>query len=91
MNTDPPVFPKEYEELRFHTKRQVAEEGLEPSPENTGKTGLMQEGGAKSGALGAREALFDADLAGWLDACPVPLDDGTKASIRRTIAAANDR
>jgi hypothetical protein len=69
----------------------VAGAGLEQPQENTGNTGFSREGGAKSGALGAREALLDADLARWVDACPVPLDDETKASISGMIAAASER
>ncbi len=67
-------------------------EGLESSPEkNTEEPGFLQEGGAKSGALGVRAALLEADLARWVDACPVPLDDETKASISGMIAAASER
>ncbi len=62
----------------------VAGAGLERTQETQGNTGFLQEGGAKSGALGAREALLEADLAGWLDACPVALD----GEIRRGILAA---
>jgi hypothetical protein len=66
--------------------------GFEPAPEPTGKAGFSEEGGAKSGALGAREAHLDADLdtalADWLDDCPVALDDETKAGITRMVRSA---
>ena len=59
----------------------MADDELKSFQETTGRTGLLQEGGQKSGALGAREALLEADLAGWLDACPVALSDDIKAGI----------
>lgn len=66
----------------------VAEEGLEHSPDSSGNTGFSPEGGAKSGALGVREALLEADLAGWLDTCPVALDDHAKTGILAMLQAA---
>ena len=67
--------------LRHPTMNLVAEEGLEHSPDSSGNTGFSPEGGAKSGAPGAREALLEADLAGWLDACPVDLDETLRKAV----------
>jgi hypothetical protein len=66
----------------------VAQEGIEHTPENAGSTGLLPEGGAKSGGLGAREALRDADLHVWRDACPVVLSHDIQAGILAMVRTA---
>jgi hypothetical protein len=73
-----PGLPVAYVALR---SPQTDGTGFEQTQEPAGNTGFAGEGGANSGAPGARQAPPEADLAGWLDACPVPLD----ATIRRGI------
>ena len=66
----------------------MAGTGLELPPENAGKTGVLDQGGAESGALGAREAPLDADLAAVVDAWPA-LPDAIKAGILAMIRSGN--
>jgi hypothetical protein len=44
--------------------------GIEQPQENSGNTAITHESGAQSGALGARVAPLDADLAAVVDAWP---------------------
>jgi hypothetical protein len=61
--------------------------GVEPPPENAGKTGGPPESGAKCGALGAREAPTDPDLSAVVTAWP-KLTPATRAAIVAMIGAA---
>jgi hypothetical protein len=65
----------------------VGGKGLELPPETTGKTGGPPESGAKSGALGAREAPVEPDLAAVVTAWP-KLTPATRAAIVAMIGAA---
>lgn len=68
----------------------MGDEGLEPPPPNTGNTAIRPEGGAKSGALGAREApTDDPELAEVVAAWPT-LPEGVKAGILAAVRAAAD-
>lgn len=69
-------------------RNSVGPEGFERTQETQGKTGVLKEGGARSGALRARPALLDADLGSWLDACPLALSQSTRAGILGVIRAA---
>ena len=52
-----------------------------------GNTGVLEQGGAESGALLADSHIGGA-LADWLEACPVALDDETAAGILAMVRAA---
>ena len=54
--------------------------GLELPHENTGKTGVSDQSGTESGALGAQEAPLDPELAAVVDAWPA-LPEAIKAGI----------
>ena len=69
-------------------KARVGPEGFEPLWEITGKTGISQHGGAESGAVSAKNDPTNADLADWLDACPMELTDEAKAGIFAMIRVA---
>ena len=45
--------------------------GFEPPTKNTRETAILDRGGAECGALGAREAPIDPELAVVFDAWPV--------------------
>ena len=58
-----------------------------------GRTELRQsqtQGAAPGAAVGAENSPIDADLADWLDACPVELTDEAKADILAMVKAAGD-
>jgi len=59
--------------------------GIELPPQNTEKTQLEAQGGAESGAVGAREAPLDPDLQlivdRWED-LPQPIKAGILAMVR---------
>ena len=63
--------------------------GLEPPTKNTGKTGVPDQSGAECGALGAREAQFDPELAAVVDAWPA-LPEPVKAGILAMVHGAHD-
>jgi hypothetical protein len=68
----------------------MGDTGLEQGAEVSGKAGRQPESGAKSGALGAREAPFDAELAAVVEAWP-KLPAAIKAGILAIVSAANPK
>lgn len=68
----------------------VAEAGLETLQDSSGKTTLLNQGGAESGAVDAQNGQVDADLSTWIDACPITLSDADKASILAIINRLTD-
>jgi len=64
---------------------EVGPEGFELGHESQGKTAFSNTGGAQSGALGARDASVDSDLAAWLESCPIDLDGETKTDIQAMV------
>jgi hypothetical protein len=65
----------------------VGGKGLEVPPKNTGNDGGGDQSGAECGALEARDAPSDLDLAAVVDAWPA-LPDAIKAGILAMIRAA---
>jgi hypothetical protein len=65
----------------------VAGTGIELPPETTGNPSGSDQSGAESGALGAREAPIDQELAAVVDAWPA-LPAAIKAGILAMIRAA---
>jgi hypothetical protein len=63
-----------------HSNNQAPPVGNELFAFSEGNTGVLEQGGAKSGALSGDSHIGGA-LAEWLDACPVALDDETAAAI----------
>ena len=61
--------------------------GIRTPLENTGKTGVSDQSGAECGALAAREAPLDPELAAVVDAWPA-LPAGLRAGILAMIDAA---
>ena len=59
--------------------------GIRTHPRMYGGKASFSTGGAKSGAVGAQNAPNDTDLAGWLDACQIPLDDTQRDAVRRIV------
>ena len=66
---------------------QGGEDRIRTLLENTGKTGVSDQSGAECGALAAREAPLDPELAAVVDAWPA-LPAAIKAGILATIRAA---
>lgn len=61
--------------------------GIRTPRKNAGKTQVTNQSGAESGALGAREAPIDPELAAVVEAWPA-LPDAIKAGILAMIRAA---
>jgi hypothetical protein len=64
--------------------------GIEPAPKSSGNSGGRDQSGAECGALGAREAPADPDLAAVVDAWPTlrePIRAGILAMVRAAVAA----
>lgn len=61
--------------------------GIEPAPKSSGNSGGRDQSGAECGALGAREAPADPDLAAVVDAWPT-LPAAIKSAILAMIGAA---
>jgi integrase len=69
---------------------QAPPRGNELPQYSQGNAGVLVQGGAESGALwrdSDAEPDVDGALAGWLEACPVALDDETKAGIVAMVRA----
>jgi len=66
---------------------QVAEEGLELPPKTSGNVEVSAESGAECGALGAREARIDPDLAAVVDTWP-KLPEAIRVGVLAIIRAA---
>ena len=64
--------------------------GLELRHENTGKTGVSDQSGAESGALGAQEAPLDPELAA-VAALPEAIKTGILAMVETTAGAKQRR
>jgi hypothetical protein len=67
-----------YSHRLYCTSAQRAEEGLEPPPKSSKKTGNSASGGAKSGAVGSASA-DNRSLARLIDAWPKLTDAARKA------------
>lgn len=61
--------------------------GIEHGPKSSGNQGVGNQSGAESGALGAREAPIDPELAAVVDAWPA-LPAAIKAGILAMVRAA---
>jgi len=57
------------------------------SPEKPDENAHSRKCAAPGAAVGAQDAPIDADLADWLDACPVELTDEAKAGILAMVLA----
>jgi hypothetical protein len=73
--------------LRDNPVSKVGDEGLEPPTKSSRNSGVGDQSGAKCGALDAREARFDPELAAVIDAWPA-LPPANKAGILAMIGAA---
>ena len=71
---------------QLDANRSNGEGGIRTPLENTGKTGFSDQSGAKSGALAAREAPSDPDLAELIDAWPT-LPEAIRAGILAMVRA----
>ena len=63
---------------------ELAEAGLERTANSSGKTPNSEKGGAKSGAVDARQAVHDPDLAELLHAWP-DLTPAARAGILKIV------
>jgi len=61
-------------------KKKVGRAGLEHQDKTSGNTTLLENGGAKCGALVARDELLDPDLLAVINTWPA-LDEATKGEI----------
>jgi len=68
----------------------VGDEGTEHPRDTPGNSPISIQGGAESGALGAREAAVDPSLAAVVEAWP-KLPDGIKAGILAMVRTEQNR
>ena len=76
--------------MRRSRRKSLAEAGLEQVAKSSGKATVSGEGGAISGALGARNGAIDADLVALLNAAK-HLDDGGRRAILNLLKAVEGR
>ena len=72
----------------FPMKMKRGPEGQEQGADSAGKMAICESGAAESGAVGARDGDFPADLRAIIDAWP-GLADAVKADILAMIRAAD--
>ena len=72
---------------RARHAKAMGHEGVEPPPENTDKTGVLNQSGAESGALDAQKAELSPELAAVVEAWP-KLPPAIRAGILAMIRAA---